>query len=197
MKPGHSLFSWVPQPYLEVKVNGRRSWRHRLQLVQCLRKHLATRIELLSLTSLFPSFRTYCKPFLPSVTFRAVDLHVVLFHPRFFCRSECSYTNYTNLAVSVSFVINEFCVHTLTYCTEHNPSWEANWFSACQEIPRILWNPKIHYSIHKCPSPASILSQIDPVHTLTFRFLTERSVPARGFLCGWFVTWYAFTVRRC
>ena len=54
---------------------------------------------------------------------------------------------------------------------EQSPSWEANRFSASQEIPRILWSPKVYYPIHKCLPPVSILSQLEPVHTPTFHFL--------------------------
>ena len=59
----------------------------------------------------------------------------------------------------------------LTYSMEHSSSWEANRFSASQEIPHILWSPKVHYHIQKCPPPVPILSQLDPVHTPTSHFL--------------------------
>jgi hypothetical protein len=48
---------------------------------------------------------------------------------------------------------------------EQSPSWEANRFATSQEIPRILWNPKVIFRIPESPPPLSILSQLNPVHT--------------------------------
>jgi hypothetical protein len=60
---------------------------------------------------------------------------------------------------------------TYSFSMEQRPSSEANRFSASQEIPLIFWNPTVHYLIHKCPPPVSILRQFDQVHTPTSHFL--------------------------
>jgi len=63
------------------------------------------------------------------------------------------------------------CYYLLTYSTVQSPSWEANWFVADQEIPRISRNPKIHYRTHNRPPPVSILGQPNPVHIPTSHLL--------------------------
>ena len=59
----------------------------------------------------------------------------------------------------------------LTYSMVQSPSWEGNWFAASQEIPSILWNPRVHYRTHKRPPPVPALGQPNPVHIPTSHFL--------------------------
>jgi len=55
----------------------------------------------------------------------------------------------------------------ITSFMEQVPSWEANRYAYSQEFHHILWNPTVHFRIHKCPPRVPIQSQLDPGHTTT------------------------------
>jgi len=62
--------------------------------------------------------------------------------------------------------INFFLTTLTNELREQSISWEVNGHSASQEIPRILWNSKVHYRVHKNPPLAPILSHMNPLTTL-------------------------------
>ena len=51
-----------------------------------------------------------------------------------------------------------------------SPSWEPYSSSVSHKIPRILWNPKVHYRVHNSLVLVSVLSRVNQIGVLQAHF---------------------------
>jgi hypothetical protein len=55
----------------------------------------------------------------------------------------------------------------LCNCMELSPSREGASYASTEELPSILWNPKVHHLVPESPWLVTIFSQISPVYTVS------------------------------
>ena len=71
-------------------------------------------------------------------------------------------TELSRLLLALILLQNVFLL-IVSNSVEHSPSREADSLSASEVILCVLWNPKVHYHIHKRQSLNHTLCQINPV----------------------------------
>ena len=69
----------------------------------------------------------------------------------------CYWITAVALPHSLTHSVTHSLTHSFAHYMDQSRSWEANRFSASQEIPHILWNPKVHYRVYKYSYPEPVL----------------------------------------
>ena len=110
------------------------------------------------------------KAFLQKKKNYVTTVNHIAFNPYWFapCESVSAAINQVPLNVWVFLAAERLL---LIYLSKEQSPWETKRFSASQETPRSLWNPKVHFRFHNCPPTVPILSHYDPVHASTSHFL--------------------------
>ena len=106
-----------------------------------------------------------------SHSFYAFNTPKCSIHLPFFLSQSIFFGAFQSFLTHVIPLLTYLLTYLLTCSMVQSPSWKANWFAASQEIPLILWNPKVYYPTHKRPPPVPILGQPNPVHIPTSHLL--------------------------
>jgi hypothetical protein len=75
------------------------------------------------------------------------------------CENYCSSVDFTEINPTITDIIANWLTNKLTNFTEWIHSWEADSYTT-SPMPLLLWNPKVHYRVHKSPQPVPILNSL-------------------------------------
>jgi hypothetical protein len=97
------------------------------------------------------------------------------------CRTSCLFFRGLLPQPVVDALIFFFKVnyYSPTYSVVRGPPWKADSRSAGQKTLRLLWNPKVHFRVHKNPPLNPIINQTIPFHPICIRSAFNICLPSK------------------